>query len=190
MAGALRRSWALRLLIAVPAVVAGGCQLVPREQVEECHRLSQTLRSENARLKDQMLALRSDNQDLAERAVDDARRLSQLETARERLESSVQAYQDERSRIEAAYNELRASLPASLRPAAIALPAEDRTEPRSPAPVELDRSVKRTGRAAAPQTTPRRKRASSDARTSDGWAPSPSKSSGEPSPEQAPLTWD
>ena len=63
-----------------------------------------------------MLALRSQNQDLSERAVDDARRLALLETANERLETSVQAYQDERMRLEAAYKELRASLPGALQP--------------------------------------------------------------------------
>ena len=74
------------------------------------------LRSENAQLKDQMLALRSQNQDFSERAVDDARRLAQLESSNQRLETSVQAYQDERTRLESAYKELRASLPGSLQP--------------------------------------------------------------------------
>jgi hypothetical protein len=90
--------------------------MASREQLDECHRLSQTLRSENAGLKDQMLALRSQNQDFSERAVDDARRLATLEQTNRRLETSVQAYQDERTRLESAYKELRASLPDSLHP--------------------------------------------------------------------------
>ena len=102
--------------VAVLALLMSGCRLAPREQLEECHRLSQTLRSENAQLKDQTLALRSQNQDYSERAVDDAKRLARLEAANLRLESSVQAYQDERTRLESAYQELRASLPAALRP--------------------------------------------------------------------------
>ena len=40
-------------------------------QLDDCHRLSQTLRSENARLKDQMLACEPEP-GLSERAVDDA----------------------------------------------------------------------------------------------------------------------
>ena len=86
------------------------------QQLDECHKLSQTLRSENAQLKDQTLALRSQNQDFSERAVDDARRLAQLEESNQRLETSVQAYQDERSRLESAYKELLASLPGSVHP--------------------------------------------------------------------------
>jgi hypothetical protein len=190
MAGAMRRSWALRLLIAVPALFVCGCQLVPREQLEECHRLSQTLRSENAQLKDQMLALRSQNQDYAERAVDDARRLSQLETTNQRLETSVQAYQDERSRLEAAYSELRASLPGSLRPLALALPDENRSEPDAPAPSELARSVKRADRGGASRLSPRRKLPAGEPQKADGWVRSRSKAARESSLEQAPLTWD
>jgi len=90
--------------------------MAPRQEVDDCHRLSQTLRSENATLKDQMLVLRSQNQDFSERAVDDARRLAQLESSNQRLETSVQAYQDERTRLETAYKELRASLPGALQP--------------------------------------------------------------------------
>ena len=104
------------LVLAAAVFVASGCRMAPRQEVDDCHRLSQTLRSENAGLKDQMLALRSQNQDFSERAVDDARRLAQLETSNQRLETSVQAYQDERTRLEAAYKELRASLPDSLQP--------------------------------------------------------------------------
>jgi hypothetical protein len=111
------RSWPLLVLTVAALACAGpGCRTVSRDQIEECHRLSQTLRTENAQLKDQVLALRSQNQDLSERSVDDVRRLSQLEEANRQLERSVLAYQDERSRIEAAYKELRASLPGSLQP--------------------------------------------------------------------------
>ena len=52
-----------------------GCSLVPKSRLDECHRLSQTLQAENARLKDTTVSLRSQNQDLTQRAVDDARRL-------------------------------------------------------------------------------------------------------------------
>ena len=42
----------------VRGLAGAGCQIVPRQQVDDCRRLSQTLRSENAQLKDQMLALK------------------------------------------------------------------------------------------------------------------------------------
>jgi hypothetical protein len=116
-----RMARAPRLVRTIPlsialAILAPGCQLAPRSELEECRRLSQTLRSENAQLKDRALALQAQNRDLSERAVDDSRRLSQLEEVNTRLETSVQAYQDERSRLESAYKDLRASLPNAPQP--------------------------------------------------------------------------
>ena len=78
------------------AGLSAGCCLVPKSRLDECHRLSQTLQAENARLKDTPLSLRSQNQDLNQRAVDDARRLRCKDEAIERLEQSVLAYQSER----------------------------------------------------------------------------------------------
>ena len=54
--------------------------------------------------------VQSQNRDYADRAVDDARRLAIQDEAIERLESSVQAYQDERARLESAYHQLASSL--------------------------------------------------------------------------------
>jgi hypothetical protein len=192
MVGSIRLPRTLRHLTVLPALVVSGCSLVPREQMEECHRLSQTLRSENAQLKDQMLALRSQNQDYAERAVDDARRLSQLEQANLRLETSVQAYQDERSRLEAAYKDLRASLPQSLRPLALKLSDENRVEQGSFAEPETDKRVGGAEKAGSSSTLNRRKRPNKDAHAGDGWVPSSPKGGLEPAPDpaQAPLTWD
>ncbi len=91
-------------------VLCCGCALAPRSQVEECRQLSRTLRTENARLKDQVLVLQSLNRDFADRAQDDANRLASQDEAIERFESSVRAYQDERDRLEAAYHQLASSL--------------------------------------------------------------------------------
>ncbi len=99
-----------RLLIVSIAVLNSSCAIVPRQRMDECQRVGQTLRSENARLKDQVLALQSQNRDYADRAVDDSRRLAVQDEAIGRLEHSVQAYQDERSRLEAAYKQLVSSL--------------------------------------------------------------------------------
>ncbi len=127
MASAFRPPRYLPGWLAVLALLGPGCRMAPQQDLEECHRLSQTLRSENAGLKDQMLALRSQNQDLSERAVDDARRLALLEASNQRLETSVQAYQDERSRLEDAYKQLRASLPGSLPPLGALLPSREQS---------------------------------------------------------------
>ena len=107
--GCLRRAaawiWTLGLL-----VLCAGCALAPRSQRDECQQLSRTLRSENARLKDQLLTLEAENRDYAERALDDSRRLAAQDEAIERLDHSVQAYQDERGRLESAYRQLASSL--------------------------------------------------------------------------------
>src|SRR4051794_18226191 len=112
-------------------ILIPGCRLAPRSELDECRRLSQTLRSENAQLKDRTLALQSQNRDLSERAVDDSRRLAQLEEVNTRLETSVQAYQDERSRLESAYRNLRASLPNAPQPLTLRI-RDDQTSDGDP----------------------------------------------------------
>jgi septal ring factor EnvC (AmiA/AmiB activator) len=92
-----------------------GCAVVPRSRMDECQKVSQALRGDNARLKDRVLALQGQNRDYAERAVDDAKRLAIQDEALERLEHSVQAYQDERTRLEAAYKRLSSNLSVAER---------------------------------------------------------------------------
>jgi hypothetical protein len=163
--------------------VASGCRMAPRQEVDDCHRLSQTLRSENAALKDQMLALRSQNQDFSERAVDDARRLAQLETSNQRLETSVQAYQDERTRLETAYKELRASLPGSLQPLSSnrpsgPLPARTQRgndldpDPESSAQPEHDADIKQVDGSAVSPVAGSRTRSGKAAGNHNAWLPS------------------
>jgi hypothetical protein len=99
-----------RLVVVFVLAVISGCAIVPRARMDECEKLSQALRADNARLKDRLLALQGQNRDFAERAVDDAGRLAIQDEALERLEHSVQAYQDERARLEAAYKQLASNL--------------------------------------------------------------------------------
>jgi hypothetical protein len=54
--------------------------------------------------------VQSQNRDYAERAVDDGRRLAIQDAALERYEHSVQAYQDDVTRLEAAYKKLASNL--------------------------------------------------------------------------------
>jgi hypothetical protein len=99
------------LVFALAAIA--GCAIAPRSQVDDCQKITQSLRADNARLKDRLLAVQGQNRDYAERAVDDARRLAVQDEAIERLEHSVQAYQDERTRLEAAYKQLVSNLGAA-----------------------------------------------------------------------------
>ena len=84
-------------------LVVSGCNFVPMSRIEEGRRLAQTLRAENVRLKDQTLVLRTKNQDLIQRAQDDARRLAIQDEALDRLEKSVAAYQSERDQLANAF---------------------------------------------------------------------------------------
>jgi hypothetical protein len=116
-------------------LAGGGCGIVPKSRMDECQRLTQTLRSENARLKDRVLAVQGQNRDYAERAVDDARRLATQDEAIERLEHSVQAYQDERARLEAAYKQLASNLGAPE------LSKDEPQRPTEPKPSQMTRSA-------------------------------------------------
>jgi hypothetical protein len=107
----------------LPFLLAGGifpgCAMVPRDRIEESRRLTQSLRTENARLKDQVLALQAQNQDYADRAQDDLRRMTTRDEAIERLEQSIHGYQDDRDRLAAAYLRLAVSLGRSTEDSAV-----------------------------------------------------------------------
>jgi chemotaxis protein MotB len=105
------------------AILPGsGCGLVPKSKLDDCHRVSQTLRSENNRLKDVALDLRAQNQDLSQRAVDDARRLAAQEEAVDRLERSVTAYQAERDKMAAAFEAVKRQVRMAVSPHSAAKP--------------------------------------------------------------------
>jgi predicted RNase H-like nuclease (RuvC/YqgF family) len=101
----------LAIFLASPA----GCVLVPKTQLDDSQKVAQILRSENARLKDQVLVLRSENRDASDRAIDDAQRLAAQDEAIGRLETSVRAYQDDRERLASAVQEIKANLELSSR---------------------------------------------------------------------------
>ena len=92
------------------AMIVPGCAVVPSSRLGESQRLTKSLRAENARLQDQVLGLQAQNRDAADRAVDDLRRLTARDEVIERLRQSVQAYQDDRDRLAAAYQRLASSL--------------------------------------------------------------------------------
>jgi chemotaxis protein MotB len=116
---ATHRRWWARWPLALALAVAGpsaGCSLVPKSRLDECHQLSRNLQATNAQLKDTVLGLRSQNQDLAQRAVDDARRLRMRDEEVERLTESVHAYQKEREEMAAAVERMRRQFEAAGSP--------------------------------------------------------------------------
>jgi hypothetical protein len=121
MDAVVRPRWTVRVGV-LPLLAAGilpGCAMVPRDRIEESQRLTQSLRAENARLRDQVLGLQAQNRDLSDRALDDLRRLTARDEAIERLEQSVQGYQDDRDRLAEAYRRLAVSLGRSTDDSAV-----------------------------------------------------------------------
>ena len=106
------RSRRLTCILAASTTLAG-CSFVPKSRLDECHIQSQGMRTENAQLKDVTLDLRSHNQDLTQRSLDDAHRVEELEAANRRLVQSVLAYQEEREQMIAAFERFRGALSAS-----------------------------------------------------------------------------
>lgn len=121
-------------VLLLAAGIVSGCAVVPRDRLEESQRLAQSLRGENARLKDEVVGLRARNRDYADRALDDLRRLTAREEAIERLERSVQEYQDDRDRLAAAYRRLAASLGRAVDDGAIEATADRREPAPDPGP--------------------------------------------------------
>ena len=89
------RAARLGLLLSLGAV-ATGCSLVPKSRLDDAAKVTQSLRAENAQLRDQTLSLKGENADLGDRALGDSRKIAALEQSVDRLETSVQGYIDER----------------------------------------------------------------------------------------------
>lgn len=110
-----RTSHPIRVGGGVLLAVLSGCRAVPGDKFDNCRRTNETLRTENARLRDQTVALGAQTRDMSERAVDDARRLRSQERAIAQLEKSVHAYQDERDELEVAVKRLKQAVVESTR---------------------------------------------------------------------------
>ena len=90
--------------------IGSGCTMVPRSQVADCQRASQTFapRTPGSRIKSS--SYQTQNRDYADRAVDDSRRLAAQEETIDRLQKTTLAYQNDVSRLEAAFKQLTANL--------------------------------------------------------------------------------
>src|SRR5262245_10626625 len=84
------------------ALAISGCAATPSSRLADARAQIVALREENARWRDQVAALKARNRDIAERAVEDARRIAALEEANGRLEQSIGGYQQERDELHAA----------------------------------------------------------------------------------------
>ena len=109
-----------------------GCRAVPGEKFDNCRKLNDTLRIENSQLRDQAVALTSQNQDMSERAVDDAKRIRSQEEAIARLERSVHAYQAERDELELSLKQLKQAVSDSASRVSARMGDQDKNRPTIP----------------------------------------------------------
>jgi chemotaxis protein MotB len=98
------------------ALAGSGCAVVPKSQLDECHQVSQTLQADNSRLKDTILSLRSKNEDLTQREVDDAKRLEVQDREIQRLTADIGSFQEEREQLAAAYQQLKRQIESATNP--------------------------------------------------------------------------
>jgi cell division protein FtsB len=103
------------VVLSLALVASGaGCGMVPKQRLDDSQKLITSLRTENSQLKDASLSLRTQNQDLSQRAVEDARKISALDEAKSRLERSVQAYIDEREDLNTAFQQFKREAVAQI----------------------------------------------------------------------------
>ena len=94
-------------LLILCALTGPGCAFVPKTRLDDAQKVVQNLRTQNAQLKDVTVTLKSQNQDLTQRAVDDGRSIRALEAANEQYERSIQGYQEDREQYQAAFRDLK-----------------------------------------------------------------------------------
>lgn len=109
-----KRTW-IFACAATMLVVMPGCSSWPwKSGSRDAERLTRVIHAENARLKDVVVQLRSSNEDMAQRALDDASRIARLEDENERFRSSIAAYQSERERMARSFQTLQEQVRLAL----------------------------------------------------------------------------
>jgi len=94
-------------LTIVPLMAMIGCAAVPRTDLDTARSQVRSLRTELAEAKDSVARLRAENRDMAARAVEESRRLAELEESNQHLEKSIAAYQEERNEYASALDQIR-----------------------------------------------------------------------------------
>ncbi|MBI1323561.1 hypothetical protein GC170_10295 [bacterium] len=92
-----------------------GCSSWPwKSGGRDAERLTRVIHAENARLKDVVVQLRSSNEDMAQRSLDDASRIARLEEENEQFRMSIAAYQTERERMARSFQSLQEQVRLAL----------------------------------------------------------------------------
>lgn len=103
-------------LIALACLALGsgwGCGFVPTNRLNDSQKLSQSLQAETSKLKDAIVRLRAQNQELARRSSDDLRTMQDQAETIKRLETSIVAYQKDREQMAAELDRIRQGVRAA-----------------------------------------------------------------------------
>jgi hypothetical protein len=87
-----------------------GCGFVRKSRLTQIEGQYATLAAETSKLKDESLSLRGRNRELMQRAVEDARRVHDLEVTNEQLARSVAGYQKEREAMADSFERIKHSV--------------------------------------------------------------------------------
>lgn len=92
-----------------------GCSSWPGQSGgKDSERLTRVIHAENSRLKDLVVQLRSSNEDMAQRSIDDSTRIARLEDENQAFRTSVAAYQSERERMAKSFQNLQQQVQVAL----------------------------------------------------------------------------
>lgn len=92
-----------------------GCSSWPGQSGgKDSERLTRVIHAENSRLKDLVVQLRSSNEDMAQRSLDDSTRIARLEDENQAFRTSVAAYQSERERMAKSFQNLQQQVQVAL----------------------------------------------------------------------------
>ena len=115
-----RRPFSARTRVALLVLAAGlgltsgsGCGFVPTNRLNDSQKLSQSLQAETSKLKDAIVQLRAQNQELARRSGDDLRTIQDQAETIKRLETSIVAYQKDREQMALELDQIRQGVRAA-----------------------------------------------------------------------------
>jgi hypothetical protein len=105
----------LPLMVGCILATVSGCSSWPwKSGSRDAERLTRVIHAENARLKDIVVQLRSSNEDMAQRSLDDATRIARIEEENEQYRSSIAAFQSERERMARSFQTLQEQVRLAL----------------------------------------------------------------------------
>ncbi len=120
-----------------------GCSSWPGQSGgKDSERLTRVIHAENSRLKDLVVQLRSSNEDMAQRSLDDSTRIARLEDENQAFRISVAAYQSERERMAKSFQNLQQQVQVALSDRSVVTTSSQPDPTRLPQSTNLSQNSK------------------------------------------------